>query len=91
MTARTTETNVTFRQPFHLSCFDDAQAAGTYLLVVEEEEILGLSFVVFRRISTMLHTPALSATSGSRQVFLVDPAELETAMAADASPRSLLS
>jgi len=83
MTIRTTETKVTFTRPFSLSCFDRAQPAGTYLLVVEEEEILGLSFAAYRKTATTLHVPALSVVSGSRQAYTVDADELEAALAAD--------
>ncbi|MEL3892098.1 hypothetical protein V6B08_17590 [Ferrovibrio sp. MS7] len=83
MTTRTTETKITFAHPFSLSCFDSAQPPGTYLLVVEEEEILGLSFVAFQRVSTTLHVPALSVISASHQAYPVNAGELEAAMAAD--------
>ncbi|WP_163269351.1 hypothetical protein [Chelativorans alearense] len=84
MTVRTTDTEVTFRQPFMLSAFDARQAAGTYRLVIEEEEILGLSFLAYRRTATMLHTPAISVQSGRHQVVEVDPEELTVALDADA-------
>ena len=49
MSVRTTETTVTFKHPFTLPSFDGPQPAGTYRLVMDEEEILGLSFLAFRR------------------------------------------
>jgi hypothetical protein len=45
MAVRTTETTVTFRHPFTLTSLDGPQPAGTYRLVTDEEEILGLSFL----------------------------------------------
>jgi len=84
MNIRTTETTVTFQHPFFLWAFDDKQPAGTYRLVIDEEEIIGLSFLAYQRIATMLHTPALAATGGRHQVFSTDPRELETALQADA-------
>lgn len=84
MTARTTETTVSFRHSFMLSPFNRRQPAGTYRLVIDEEEIPGLSFLAYQRTATMLHTPAVSsALAGSRQVFVIDPAELATAIASD--------
>jgi hypothetical protein len=83
MPDRTTETTVTFKNPFRLESFDRLQPAGTYRLVVDEEEILGLSFPAYRRRSTVLHVPACSSESNSRQAFPVDPKELEAALAAD--------
>ncbi|MGO9136004.1 MAG: hypothetical protein ACLP8A_18435 [Methylovirgula sp.] len=84
MTIRTTETTVTFRHPFSLWAFDGKQPAGTYRLVIDEEEIIGLSFLAYQRMATMLHTPALAAPGGMHEVFSTDPAELETALQADA-------
>jgi hypothetical protein len=83
MTIRTTDSEVTFRRPFILSAFDDPQPAGTYRLVVDEEEIVGLSFIAYRRTATMLHTPAISIDSGRRRVVEVDPRELANALDAD--------
>jgi len=83
MTTRTKETTVTFTHPFELSAFDGPQPAGTYRLVIDEEEILGLSFLAYQRTATMLHTPALSVGGASQQVFLVDPEELAAALDAD--------
>ena len=83
MTGRTTETTVTFRHAFKLSSFDRPQPPGTYRLVIDEEEILGLSFLAYHRTSTMLHTPAVSLPHGPHQVFVVDSAELEATIEAD--------
>lgn len=83
MTIRTTDTEVTFKRPFLLSAFDARQPAGTYRLVVDEEEIFGLSFLAYRRTATLLHTPAISVQSGRHQTVEVDPEELAAALAAD--------
>jgi len=80
---RTTETSVTFRHPFLLSPFDGSQPAGCYRLVVDEEEILGLSFIAYRRLATMIQLPALTERSGPTQVFEISPSELAEALAAD--------
>ncbi len=84
MTARSTDTTVSFRHPFMLEPFDRLQPAGTYRLVVDEEQIPGLSFLAYRRTATMLHTPAISDADGSHQVFRIDQAELATALESDA-------
>ncbi|WP_157019395.1 hypothetical protein [Mesorhizobium xinjiangense] len=84
MTVRTTDTQVTFMQPFILSAFDAWQPAGTYRLVIDEEEISGLSFLAYRRTPTVLHTPAVSVQSSRHQVVEVDPRELTAALDADA-------
>ena len=80
---RTTETTITFRHPFVLTALDAPQPAGAYRLVIEEEEIPGLSFVAFRRTATLLHLPALSTTGGTHQVVQVDPVEWAAVVEAD--------
>jgi hypothetical protein len=80
---RTTETTITFRHSFVVTALAAAQPAGTYRLVIEEEEIPGLSFVAFRRTATLLHLPALSATSHTHQVVDVDPEEWAALVEAD--------
>lgn len=82
MNIRSRETTVTFRNPFELSALDHAQPAGTYRVVIDEEEISAISFVAYRQIATMLHIPALS-TPGNSQVFTVSSAELASALEAD--------
>ena len=80
---RTTETTVTFRHSFALAGQETEQPPGTYRLVTEEEEIPGLSFVAFRRTATLLHLPALLATSDTHQVVSVDPVEWAAVVEAD--------
>jgi len=83
MPDRSTETTVTFAHPFTLRSSDAALPAGTYRLVIDEEEILGLSFPAYRRTASTLHTPAVSAVAMHRQAFPVEPGELEDALDAD--------
>ncbi|KZD07857.1 hypothetical protein [Oceanibaculum pacificum] len=88
MAARSTETMVTFRRPFSLSTLDAPQPAGTYLLVIEEEDIDGLSFLAFRRTATLLQVPAqqtgpTAKPRGGYQMYPVDAAEFEAARRAD--------
>lgn len=83
MNIRTTETTVTFKHPFMLQAFDGKQPAGTYKLVIDEEEIIGLSFLAYQRTATMLHTPALAAFDGKHQVFPTNAEELATALQVD--------
>jgi hypothetical protein len=84
MFVRTKESTITFNRPFALPSIEGVQSAGTYRLVTDEEEILGLSFLAFRRTATMLHTPAISISGVPDQVFSITPAELSAALAADA-------
>ena len=85
MSTRTTEKMVTFNHPFALSGIDGIQAPGTYLVVTEEEQIPGLSFIAFRRLRTTLYLPANPAPGQTREVITVDPAELAAALEADAA------
>ena len=60
MTARTLSKTVAFTKPFLLKGVDRILPAGDYRVVTDEELIEGLSFPVYRRISTMIHTSAIS-------------------------------
>ena len=71
MTTRSREAPVTFTRPFALSGVDRPLPAGTYRVVVDEEDIPGLSFL------------AVSERTGAGEVFLVDPDELAAALEAD--------
>ncbi len=84
MADRVTETTITFTHPFSIASVGSPQPAGTYRLVTDEEEVLGLSFLAFRRVATMLHIPAVSISNGTSQVFRIDPDELAAAVEADA-------
>ena len=83
MTIRSTETTVTFRHPFKLSVLDQVQPAGIYRLVIDEEEIPGISFLAYQRSATRLHTPALPVAGTSGQVFAVSSGELARALEID--------
>jgi hypothetical protein len=83
MTIRTTESTVTFRHPFLLSAFDAPYPAGTYRLVVDEEQIPDVSFRAWHRMATMLHTPAIGTPGTSGEVFTITQEELEAALKAD--------
>jgi hypothetical protein len=83
MTTRTHEATATFSRAFTLSEVDRPLPAGTYRVVVDEEDIPGLSFLAFRRTATMLYLPALSAPGGRSEMFLVNPDELAAALEAD--------
>jgi len=83
MPDRSAETLVTFQHPFALRSSDEVLPAGTYRLVIDEEEILGLSFPAYRRTASTLHTPAVSVVATQRQAFPVEAGELEDALDAD--------
>ncbi|HZQ01302.1 MAG TPA: hypothetical protein VFB13_17285 [Reyranella sp.] len=80
---RSSEIATTFRHPFVLAALETTQPAGTYRLVIEEEQIPGLSFLAWRRSATLLHLPALSVTGGQHQVVAIDPLEWAALVEAD--------
>lgn len=84
MTIRSTETKVTFTHPFKLAAFDGPKPAGTYLVVVDEEQIEGLSFTAFHRTATTLYTPDVSVRSGTQQAYPTTEAEIDAALETDA-------
>ncbi|ANH02743.1 hypothetical protein [Shinella sp. HZN7] len=83
MIERTTETEITFTNPFRLETLSEPLEAGTYRLVVDEELIEGLSFTAYRRVATHLEIPALSVAMARRQFLQVSPAEIDEALARD--------
>ena len=83
MSTRTTRKLVTFRHAFTLSSLQGMQPAGTYELEVDEDQIDGLSFNAFRRMTTILYLPADPAPGCTRQAVEVDPEELAGALAGD--------
>jgi hypothetical protein len=68
MTVRTTTTRVTFRHPFSIRGADGALPPGIYAVETQEEQLPGLSFLAYRRISTrrISTTIVLSAPYGGR-------------------------
>ncbi|MEW9616746.1 hypothetical protein AB3G45_23345 [Shinella sp. S4-D37] len=81
---RTTETEITFTQPFQLDALVEAQEAGTYRLLVDEELIEGLSFPAYKRVAAHLEIPPISAATGKRQYLQVSYDEIYRALALDA-------
>jgi hypothetical protein len=84
MTERITHTTVTFVHPFELAGVDGLQPPGTYDVETVEEQIGGLSFEAYRRLSTTITIVRASRGPHVRQVTTIDPADLATALAKDA-------
>jgi hypothetical protein len=86
---RTTKSTVTFKRPFNLSGFDGEQPAGSYSVETDEELMEGVSFPAYRRMATMMQLDASSrGSAGILQVAVINPDELATALAADATRNS---
>jgi hypothetical protein len=87
MTTRTSRKTLTFSGPFSLKGVDQKLPAGDYRVVTDEELIEGLSFPVYRRVSTMILVPAQSHQASSVEMVTVDPADLQAALEQDAATR----
>ena len=84
MTTRTTSKTVSFAHPFLLRGVDRSLPAGDYKVVTDEELIEGLSFPVYRRMSTMILVPAQPQQRSSIEMVTVDPGDLLAAQDRDA-------
>jgi hypothetical protein len=87
MTTRTSRKTLTFSGPFSLKGVDHKLPAGDYRVVTDEELIEGLSFPVYRRVSTMILVPAQSHQASSVEMVTVDPSDLQAALEQDAATR----
>lgn len=84
MTVRTRRRTVEFRRPFLLKGIDRTLPAGKYDTVSDEELIEGLSFPVYRRVSTVIFVPA-PAQASAVEMVAIDPRDLQAAEDRDAS------
>ncbi len=80
---RTTRDTVTFEHPFTLKSIGNMQPPGTYMVITEEEELPGLSFEAWKRVSTVMYLPAMGLGNGLEQVVTIDPSELAEAVKRD--------
>jgi hypothetical protein len=80
MTIRTTEMSVRFQRPFVLKGSERMYPAGAYRVLVDEELIDGLSFLAYRRVSTMMFVPG---SGSSVEMMTVDAGALELARRQD--------
>lgn len=86
MSTRTTKVTVTFKRPFNLSGFDGVQPAGSYSVETDEELLDGVSFPAYRRMATMMQLEGNAISRGGViQVAVIDPKQLEAALAVDAA------
>jgi hypothetical protein len=82
MTTRTREQAVIFRHPFTLGA-EESYPAGSYRVLTDEAPIEGLSFLAYRRTSTMMFVPGRDGGS-SIELITIDPGELAAAQRRDA-------
>lgn len=84
MITRTRRKTMKFVHPFFLKGVDRVLPPGEYQVVTDEELIDGLSFPVYRRVSTMIFVPAQSHRASSVEMVTVDPFDLQAAQDQDA-------
>ena len=90
MSTRTTNETITFMHPFKLSELDEVQPTGRYVVETSEELIQGLSFPVYRRLSTFIHLAGRPNSSELARVVDTDPAKLAAARAIDARAQGIV-
>jgi len=90
MLTRTHRQSVVFRQTFLLKGIDRVLPPGEYQVVTDEELIEGLSFPVYRRISTMIFVPG-RAQASTVEMVTIDPRDLQAAMDRDESHQEIQS
>jgi len=83
VTTRTNTKTVTFAKPFTIGGSDKEFPAGDYVVETDEDLIEGLSFPVYRRMSSRLYSPPDSARPGTSSTLFVESSELELALARD--------
>lgn len=91
MTERTTTTKVTFHHPADIEGLTATLPAGEYVVETDEEVILGLSFLAYRRLRTTIIVPALIGASMARQMIEIDPDRLAAALARDVTASARVS
>jgi hypothetical protein len=83
MTERITRTSVEFQHAFRLPGVEGQQPAGHYNVLTTEEQIDGLSFIAYRRLSTTIALGGTIAGMRAEQVTPIDPEDLSDALAKD--------
>jgi hypothetical protein len=82
VTTRTQRRTIEFRHAFLLKGIDRILPPGKYDIVSDEELIEGLSFPVYRRVSTIIFVPA-AAQASAIEMVAVDPRDLQSAQDRD--------
>lgn len=85
MVERLTSKSVEFVFPFLLGGVDGLQPAGVYEVETVEEQIDGLSFIAYRRLSTTIALRPGVSSMRVRQITEIDPTDLAVALERDAS------
>ena len=83
MTNRTKETRVHFNNTFEIPGIDRPQPAGEYRVDLDEEQIEGVSWEAWRRVSTYIHLPATTTQGLIRQMVPIKQTDLDSALEKD--------
>ena len=86
MTTRTTKSTVTFTRPFKLGALGEQLPAGRYSIETDGELLEEVSFPAYRRTATVMQLMADPLRPGVTETIMVDPKQLEAALAEDAAP-----
>jgi hypothetical protein len=89
MVMRTQRRPVVFSHPFVLKGVDRVLPPGSYEVVTDEELIEGLSFPVYRRVSTSMIIPAQFHHASAVEMQTINPRDLEAAQERDAATAQL--
>jgi hypothetical protein len=84
MVTRTQRKTVSFSHPFMMKGIDRVLPPGNYVVVTDEELLEGMSFPVYRRVSTAMMVQAQNRPS-SVEMLTIDPHDLEAAQQRDAA------
>lgn len=76
MNQRLTKEMVTFVRPFLVEGVSRTFPPGTYEIETTEEQLEGISFVAYRRVSTTIKLPGSAAANASWQVHEIEPSDL---------------
>ena len=89
MNTRTKQETAIFTHSFTINGVDGVQAAGSYIVQIEEEVIESLSRLAYRRVETSMLVPLRPGSSSSVQAILIKPSDLEQALARDRATQPL--
>jgi hypothetical protein len=84
MIERVTHQIATFAHQFSLAGLDGTFPPGDYDVEITEEQLPGLSFTAYRRVSTTIRLPGSLAAHPSWQLFEIEPDDLAAALTRDA-------
>ena len=85
MSAKTTSRIVTFTRPFRLSAMPYRLPAGSYRIETGKR-LQNASMTGYRAEGTYLRLPLPTGAAGLAPQIMIDPLELEAALARDAAP-----